>query len=726
MRPERKENVFVGVKTKRDPEYVENRVNNLINEMTIEEKVAQMHQCSSRDLADQESFRQGSIGSVVLAASAFISDREQDPVDAEQLNNIQRIATRESRLGIPVLFGRDVIHGYRTVFPIPLGQAGSWDPELVEKAAGIAAREAAADGVRWTFAPMLDIARDPRWGRIAEGFGEDPHLVSVMASASVGGFQGEDPAGRARVAACAKHYAAYGAVEGGRDYNSAELTERTLHDVYLPPFAAAVKAGVATIMTAFNDLGGVPGTVNRYLIEDVLRRGWGFQGFVVSDWNAVAELVKHGVAADAREAAARAVLSGVDMDMVSGSYLQHLAALVHEGSVPISAINESVRRILKLKFLLGLFEQDYTDSDNAKGVILCEDHLACARELARKSITLLKNNESILPIAKECRKLAVVGPLAEARRDLYGSWAPDGRERDVLSIAEAIRMAAPNSMEILSGTNGAEVAIDMARRADLTIAVVGESPFRSGEAHSIASLDLPPGQLDLVKALYETGTPLILVVLAGRPLSIEWIVKHVEAILWAWQPGIQGGEALAEIIFGAVNPSGKLPVTFPRTVGQIPIYYNHKLTGRPLDAAERTGSRYLDLPGSPLFPFGYGLSYTMFSYANLVVYPAKLAQTDEIKISVEVENSGALPGEEITQLYVRDLVGSVAQPVKELKGFQRVALSPGERRRISFTLAAPDLSFTGLDGKRRVEPGGFAVWVGPDSSRGLEGRFDLT
>ncbi|MEM0308839.1 MAG: glycoside hydrolase family 3 N-terminal domain-containing protein, partial [Thermofilaceae archaeon] len=601
----------------------------------------------------------------------------------------------------------------------------------------IAAREASAEGVKWTFAPMLDIARDPRWGRIAEGFGEDPYLASVMAWAAVKGFQGErlssDPE---RIAACAKHYVAYGAAEGGRDYNTVDISERTLREVYLPPFKSAVAAGVATVMSAFNDLCGVPASANEFTLRRVLKGEWGFRGFVVSDWNAVGELIQHGIAADGAEAARLAVEAGVDMDMVSDLYRRHLAELVRRGVVPESLIDEAVRRVLRVKFLLGLFENPYADPERARRVVKCSEHVEAALEIARKCIVLVKN-EGVLPLSKSLRRIAVIGPLADDRDAVLGCWRALGDPGDAVSVLEGVRRKVGSATEVLyakgcdvssQDRSGFAEAVEAAKRSDAVVLVVGESADMSGEAASRAHLDLPGVQEELVKTVWEAvggRIPVVMVVMSGRPLTIKWAAEHIPAIVVAWHLGVRAGDAVADVLFGDYNPGGKLPVTWPRAVGQVPIYYNHKRTGRP-PSAERFTSKYIDEDWRPLFPFGHGLSYTRFEYSDLRVEPEKVEPGGTVTISFELANAGEREGDEVAQLYVRDVVASVTRPVMELKGFKRVTLKPGERRRIVFKLPTQLLAFYGRDMKPRIEAGLYEVMVGSSSADiRLKGSFEV-
>lgn len=703
---------------------IEARVERLLSQMTLPEKIGQMNQTMRLHDGLKEAVRQGQVGSSIFANSAWAGKDNPAPANAELANEYQHLAVTESRLGIPLLLGRDVIHGHRTVFPIPLGQAAAWNPALTEQAAAVAAREASSEGIKWTFTPMLDIARDPRWGRIAEGFGEDPHLSSALAAAAVRGYQGSDFSAPDKLAACVKHYAGYGAAEGGRDYDRGDFSTATLRDLYLPPFKAAVEAGVATLMSGFHDFAGVPVAASRFLLTDILRCEWGFAGLVVSDWNAVAELVQHGVAEDEAEAAQKAVLAGVDLDMVSGAYWQHLGGLVQSGRVSPAVIDAAVRRILRVKFLAGLFERPYTDPQRAGQAQLAPESRALARRFAQESMVLLKNEHQVLPIVPGApRRVAVLGPLANAQAELFGAWTLDGQGSDVTSIAQALRAGAPAGCEVILPSGFVDEDLFRAAQADLAVVVVGEHPQRSGEAASISSLELPAGQRQLVQSVCDLGVPVVLVVVAGRPLAIAHEAAQAAAVLYAWHPGLEGGPALADLLFGRAVPSGRLPVSFPRRTGQVPVYYNRRSTGRPAGGRFTTG--YIDLPVEPLYPFGFGLSYTTFRYDDLVLSGGAAWGEQGGQISAAVTNCGALAGTETAQLYVRDRVGSVTRPLRELKGFERVALQPGETRRVQFDLHPQDLQFTRLDGTWGWEPGRFEVWVGPDSTRGLHGEFDL-
>jgi beta-glucosidase len=711
------------------------RVDALVQRMTLDEKIGQMSQSTSMatPLSDniREEIRHGRWGSFLNAGGS-----------AERAE-AQRIARHETRLGIPLLFGRDVIHGYRTIFPIPLGQAASWDPELIRQAARIAAAEVAREGIRWVFAPMLDVARDPRWGRIAESPGEDPYLGAAIGAAIVRGFQGESLADPSSVAACAKHYAAYGAVEAGRDYNSVWLPELLLRDVYLRPFHAAVNAGVASMMTSFNTLNGVPATGNRFLIGDVLRREWEYGGMVVSDYNAVHEMISHGYAADGADAALEAVLAGVDMEMVSTDYFDHLKSLVERGRIDSKLIDDAVRHILRLKFRLGLFDE--TIPAPAESRVTAES-LAVAKQLAAESAVLLQNKGDLLPLSGSLRLVAVVGPLADSPTDQMGTWVLDGRPEDVQTPLAALRkelgearvLFAPglrNSRD--TSREGFAAALDAARRADVVLFFLGEEQILSGEARSRAFLDLPGAQDSLVAEIAALGKPMAAVILAGRPLTFHETAARVNAVLYSFHPGSMGGPALADLLFGRATPSGKLTVTFPRTVGQVPIYYAHLSTGRPApqnaagipigNPAQPEGytSKYIDVDFTPEYPFGYGMSYTRFDYSNLKLSSPAIEGAGSITISADIANAGNRDGTEVVQLYIRDLVASVAQPVRLLKGFQRVSLGPGEKRTVSFTLDAAALAFYNQHNQLITEPGRFQIWIAPDSTRGVEGEFTV-
>jgi beta-glucosidase len=706
---------------------IEKKIDALIKQMTLEEKLGQLQQLDGH--ADGnfrpehvELARKGLLGSTLNVRGT------------KKVNELQRAAVEQSRLKIPLLFGFDVIHGYRTIFPIPLGEAASWDPAAVERAAAIAAAEASAAGIRWTFAPMVDIARDARWGRIAEGAGEDPYLGSVMARARVHGFQGGDYSAPDRVLACAKHWVAYGAAEAGRDYNTTDVSEATLREVYFPPFKAALDAGVGTFMSAFNDLNGVPTSANPFTLTRVLREEWKFDGIVVSDYESVKELMNHGLAADEMEAARAGLSAGVDLEMVSRLYNKHGAQLVREGKLSQKTIDEAVRRILRIKFRLGLFEKPYADEARERAVIFSPEHIAAARLVAARSMVLLKNERETLPISKSLRSVAVIGPLADDRANLIGSWSGDGKAEDAVTLLEGIKSKAGSGMKVsyskgceISGdsTEGFAEAVRAARESDAVIVAVGESADLSGEAASRSSLDLPGRQLDLVKALIGTGKPVAVVLMNGRPLTINWVAENAPAILETWFAGTQAGNAIADVLFGDASPGGKLPVTFPRAVGQLPLYYNHKSTGRPPDPNNKYTSKYLDVQWTPLFPFGHGLSYTEFRLTDLRLSARSIKSDGRLMVTVEVENVGKRAGDEVVQLYIRDVVASRTRPVKELKGFERVTLRPGEKRRVEFGLTPEHLGFYNRDMRFVVEPGEFKVTAGTSSVGGLEASFTV-
>ena len=712
---------------------VETRVERILSEMTLAEKIGQMNQVSAGgDVAQYaDALRKGQIGSIL------------NEVDPAKINEFQRIAVEESRLGIPLLVGRDVIHGFHTVFPIPLGLAATFDPALVEEGARVAAIEATAQGVRWTFSPMLDIARDPRWGRIAEGSGEDPYLDARMAEAMVHGYQGRE-ADSTSMAACIKHFVGYGAAEGGRDYNSTFLTERQLRNTYLPPFEAAVKAGAMTLMTSFNDNDGVPSTGNTFVVKDVLRGEWGFDGLVVTDWNSMGEMINHGFGEDRKDVAEKAVNAGVDMDMMTYGFLSHLEELVKSGAVKEKTINQAVRNILRVKVMLGLFDNPYVDVDAAAAVQYAPAHLASAQKTVEESAILLKN-DGVLPLGKGLRIL-VTGPLADAPHDQLGTWAFDGEKAHTVTPLKALRERFPGQVDYVPGlrfsrekrSSFADV-VAAARRADVVLAFLGEEAILSGEAHSLADLNLQGSQSELLAALKTAGKPVVAVVMAGRPLTIERDLPNVNGLLYSFHPGTMGGPALANLLFGDVNPSGKTPITFLRTVGQAPLYYSHNMTGRPyngetlledipLEAGQTSlgnTSYYLDYGAYPLFPFGFGLSYTSFAYSGIGLDKEAYKADETLRVNFTLTNTGAFDGTEVAQVYVRDLVGSITRPVKELKAFERVSLKAGETRSLTIEIPVQELAFVGLDGEKKVEAGEFLLWVAGDSASGEAIRFKV-
>ena len=714
---------------------VERRVDSLLSRMTLSEKIGQMNQVSAGGEVSNyaDALRKGQVGSIL---------NEVDPV---KVNEFQRISVEESRLGIPLLVARDVIHGFHTVFPIPLGLASTFDPALVEEGARVAAVEATGQGVRWTFSPMLDIARDPRWGRIAEGSGEDPWLDARMAEAMVYGYQGRQ-LDATSMAACIKHFAGYGAAEGGRDYNSTFLTERQLRNVYLPPFEAAVKAGAMTLMTSFNDNDGVPSTGNVFLVKDVLRGEWGFDGLVVTDWNSMGEMINHGFGESRKDVAQKSLEAGVDMDMMTYGYLSHLEELVRSGAVKESDIDQAVRNILRVKFLLGLFEDPYVDVEAGKTVQYAPEHLAAAQKTAEESAILLKN-DGILPLdPASVRNILVTGPLADAPHDQLGTWVFDGEPAHTVTPLRALQERFPGKVTYVPGLVFSrerkarfDDVVAAARRADVVLAFLGEEAILSGEAHSLADLNLKGSQSELLAALHATGKPVVATVMAGRPLTIERDLPHCRALLYAFHPGTMGGPALANLLLGDVNPSGKAPVTFLRTVGQVPLYYSHTMTGRPYNgetllddiplSAGQTSlgntSYYLDYGAYPLFPFGYGLSYTTFAYSDITLDQETYPTDGTVKVTFTLANTGKRSGTEVVQVYVRDLVGSITRPVKELKHFERITLDPGESRTVSVGIPVQDLAFVGLDGVKKVEPGEFQLWVAGDSASGTPVTFEV-
>jgi beta-glucosidase len=713
----------------------EQQIDSLIVRMTLEEKAGQLSQFSG-------GWNNGSTNSTVTAEQRTMVKEGKvgsflNVFGSEITRELQCIAVEESRMKIPLLYGFDVIHGFRTTFPIPLAEASSWDPSAVEKADRIAATEAAAAGIHWTFAPMVDIARDPRWGRIAEGSGEDPYLGSVMARAHVKGFQGENGSGGDAILACVKHYAAYGGAEGGRDYNTVDISERSLRETYLPPFKAALDAGVATFMSSFNEIAGVPSTGNRMLLTDILRREWGFKGFVVSDWTSIPEMRAHGIAATDEEAGMLAVTAGTDMDMVGGVYLRYLPALVREGKVSEQTVNEAVRRVLRVKFQLGLFDDPYRycNAEKERTLIYNDANRAAARAMARRSIVLLKNGRNVLPLKKDIRSIALIGPLADDHENPLGPWAQVGRPSDVVTVLEGLKTVAAPSCKI-TYVRGCEVVDSLPKRdftkvltaangADVVIMVLGESSDMTGEAASRSNLDLPGEQEGLLRAVCAIGKPVVLVLMNGRPLTLPWAADHCDAIVESWFLGVQTGNAIADVVFGDYNPSGKLPVSFPRAVGEVPVYYNYKNTGRPTNSYNRFTSKYIDAPSTPLYPFGFGLSYTTFSYKDLALSSKKIGTDGIVRVTVNVTNSGNRYGEETVQMYIRDVAGSVTRPVKELRGFKKIALKPGETKSVEFALEPNDLAMYNREMKWVVEPGSFKVFVGTNSAENLEDEFEV-
>lgn len=709
---------------------IDQRVEELLSQMTLEEKIGQMNQVSG-GYQFSDMIREGGVGSIL------------NIVDPVEINAVQRIAVEESRLGIPILVSRDVIHGFRTIFPIPLGMAATFDPAIVEQGARVAAIEATASGVRWTFSPMLDIARDSRWGRVAEGSGEDPYLDVQMGVAMVKGYQGDDYSDPTCMAACVKHFVGYGAAEGGRDYNTAMISERALRNTYFPAFKACIDAGALTLMTSFNDVDGVPSTGNSWLLQDVLREEWGFEGMVVTDWNSSGEMVAHGFAEDLKDATRLSINAGVDMDMMSFGYIQYVKELVEEGKIKVETIDNAVRNILRVKFQLGLFENPYVDESLARQVAYAPEHLAAAKQCAVESAILLQNNNKVLPL-KDAKRILVTGPMADAKYEQLGTWAFDGEEAYTVTPLDALRkdydvVYVPGTTYSRdSSTAGIPEAVAAARGVDAVVVCVGEEAILSGEAHCLSQINLQGAQSELIKALNTTGKPIVVVVIAGRALTIERDLAECDAMLYSFHPGTMGGEAIADLITGRAVPSGKAPMTFLRDAGQAPFYYNHPMTGRPNNGTEtllndipiKAGqtslgctSYYLDTGYGPLFPFGYGLSYTTFEYSNITIDKSKYAVGDTIVVEYDLTNSGEYDATETVQLYVRDLVGSVVRPVKELKRFERVTLKAGETKHCRFDLPVEDLAYWNFDMEYVVEPGNFDLWVAGDSASGEALRF---
>ncbi|WP_109098770.1 glycoside hydrolase family 3 N-terminal domain-containing protein [Aquimarina sp. AU58] len=712
---------------------IEHKIDSLMALMTLEEKIGQTVLYSSGaditgpvlDKNYVEYLKKGQVGAIFNATGSAYTRK------------LQKIAVEETRLGIPLLFGYDVIHGYKTIFPIPMGEASSWDLELMEKSARIAAIEASVEGLHWTFAPMVDIARDPRWGRISEGAGEDTYLGSLIAKARVKGFQGNDLSNKNTILACAKHYAAYGAAQAGRDYHTVDMSMNTLRNVYLPPFKAALDAGAATFMTSFNELNGIPATGNTFLLDQVLRKEWGFNGFVVTDYTSINEMVPHGYAEDLKHAGELAMNAGVDMDMQGGVYKNYMKQSIQEGKIEESRLNKAVKDILRLKYKLGLFEDPYkycNEEQEAK-VILNDNHLEAARDAARKSIVLLKNKDEVLPLHKE-KKIALIGPLANDEFHIIGNWAAHGnREGVAVSVKEALEakeslFTYAKGCEVVEGdTSNFAEAVKTAEHADVVVMVMGELENMSGEAASRTSIKLPGHQQELIAEIKKTGKPIVLVLLNGRPLDLSWENETVDAIVEAWFPGTSGGHAITDVLFGDYNPSGKLTVTFPRNIGQIPVFYNMKNTGRPVDlegANPRFVSRYLDVDNSPLFPFGYGLSYTTFKYSDVTLDSNVLTPNSKLKITASITNTGNYDGEEIAQLYIKDRFGSITRPVKELKGFKKVFLKKGETKTIEFILTANDLKFYDSTINFVNEKGDYDLFVGGSSDQKFTHQFSFS
>ena len=728
------------------PDPTEAKIDDLLKKMTLEEKIGQLVQYNGSwditgpaptggDKAKYDHLKNGRVGSML------------NVVSAKATREAQELAVN-SRLGIPLIFGYDVIHGYQTIFPVPLGESASWDLDAIKLSAQVAAAESAAAGIHWTFAPMVDISRDARWGRIMEGAGEDPYLGSKIAVARVQGFQGDDLSDDNTIAACAKHFAGYGFSEAGRDYNTVDISERTLWEVVFPPFQACVDAGVATFMNSFNEIGGVPATGSKFLQRDILKEQWGFDGFIVSDWGSIAEMINHGVARDKRDAAKIAIQAGSDMDMEGYCYINELEGLVNAGEVDLAKIDDAVRRVLRIKFRLGLFDDPfkYCNEEKEKTVIGAAEHLAAARDVARKSIVLLKNDKNLLPLKKEGQTIAVIGPLAADKDAPLGSWRAHAVEGSAVSVLEGIQYKLGSSQTVMHA-EGAKLSIGkrnflfemtinetdksgfaeaekLAKQVDVVVLAIGEDAWQSGEARSQVDIGLAGVQQELLEKIVAANPNTVVVLMNGRPLALPWMAENAPAIVEAWHLGSESGNAIADVLFGDYNPSGKLPVSFPRHVGQVPLYYSQKNTGRPsTEPGMVFWSHYTDERNDALFPFGHGLSYTDFAYSNLVLSAPSIGMDETINISVTVKNTGKVAGKETVQLYVRDLVGSTTRPVRELKGFEQIELQAGESRTVSFSLSAKDLAFWTLDEKWAAEPGDFEVFVGGSSTADLKGKF---
>lgn len=719
--------LFVGLICYSQQKSIDQRVEELLQKMTLEEKIGQLNQYTGDNTVTgpltinpnkQQEIKEGKIGSML------------NVIGWKYTRQYQELAM-QSRLKIPLLFGLDVIHGHKTTFPLPLAEAASWDLKAMELSARIAAIEAAASGIHWTFAPMVDISRDPRWGRVMEGAGEDTYLGSKIAFARVKGFQGNKLGDLDAVMACAKHFAAYGAASGGRDYNSVDMSDRMLWETYLPPFKAAVDANVATFMNAFNDINGIPATANKYIQRDILKGKWNYQGFVVSDWGSIGEMVAHGYCKDNKEAAEKAILAGSDMDMESNAYRFNLAQLVAENKVPMSIVDEAVKRILRKKFELGLFDDPFKfcNKERQEKALNNPEHAKIARDIAAKSIVLLKNEKQVLPLSKETKTIAFIGPMVKPKRINHGFWAVDLKDVDstyIVSQWEGLQNKVGKKAKLLYAKGcgvedmskaGFQEAVDVANQADVVILSIGERWNMSGEAKSRSNLQLPGVQEDLIKELQKTGKPIVILINAGRPLIFNWTADNMPTIVYTWWLGSEAGNAIADVLFGDYNPSGKLPMSFPRTEGQIPIYYNHFSTGRPSINEDKVyKSAYIDLPNSPKFPFGYGLSYTTFSYGNLKLSKTKMTSAETLEVSMTLTNTGKFAGEEVVQLYLQDKFGSVVRPIIELKDFQKVKLQAGETKTLTFVIDNEKLAFYNHALEFKSEPGTFNLMIGSSSS----------
>lgn len=727
---------------------IKQKVDSVLALMTVTEKIGQLNMYSSfwdatgpapkedRAKNKYDHLKKGWVGAILNAK------------DAENIRQLQRIAVEDTRLGIPLIFGYDVIHGFKTISPIPLAEAASWDLKAIEKSARIAAIEASASGINWTFAPMVDITRDARWGRVMEGSGEDPYLGSKIAIARINGFQGENLSDRHTIAACAKHFAAYGFAEAGKEYNTVDIGTATLHNMVLPPFKTAAENGVKTFMNSFNDLNGIPVTASKELQRSILKGQWGFKGVVVSDWASIRELISWGYAKDASEAAKQAIIAGSDMDMEGYVYINELNKLVEKGAIDMGLIDEAVSRILTLKFELGLFDNPfkYCDEKEPNQIIGQPNHQEAVLDMAKKSIVLLKNNTGLLPLKKEGQSIALIGPLANDKNSPLGNWRGATEAHSAISVLEGMTSLSKSTISFAKGpelvigetsfasevqinmTNkkGLNAAVALAKTVDVVVMVLGEHGFQSGEARSRTKLDLPGLQQELLEAVYEVNKNIVLIINSGRPLALTWAEEHIPSILMAWQLGTQAGNAIAQTVFGDYNPGGKLPMTVPRHVGQLPLYYNFKNTGRPINTENNVfWSHYIDSDNAPLYPFGYGLSYTSFKYNQLRTDKVQYNSKDTIIVSVDLTNTGAYDGREVVQLYIRDITSSVIRPVRELKGFQHLDLKQGESKTVTFELSRTELGFYDTEGKFIVEPGDFDIFVGGDSSTTLSTRITI-
>ena len=730
---------------------IEQKVDSVLALMTLQEKIGQMNQYNGswdvtgpasgvNDKEKEKRLRNGGVGSMLNVLSV------------KATREAQKMVMENTRLKIPLLIGYDVIHGFKTIFPIPLGESASWDLEIMNKSAAVAASEASAYGIHWTFAPMIDVSRDARWGRVMEGSGEDPYLTAKIGVARIQGFQGDDLSKNNTIAACAKHFAGYGFAEAGRDYNTVNVGEYELHNTILPPFKAAAEAGVATFMNSFNEIDGIPATGHKGLQRDILKGDWNWDGFVVSDWGSIAEMIAHGFATDKKHATDIAVNAGSDMDMESYAYEAHIEALVEEGKIDEKLLDDAVRRILRIKFRLGLFDDPYRycNEDREKNEMYTKENRAFSREVAKKSMVLLKNESNLLPLAKTGKAIAVIGPLADDKDTPLGNWRAKGGRDTAVSLLEGIKNAVPKTTKVTyaegcsivtdkgigstfllplnfntTDKTGFEEAVNIAKNADVVVLAIGEMALQTGEGRSQTDIGFAGVQQELLEAILKVNKNVVITLMNGRPMDISWAAKNVPAILECWHLGSESGNAIADVLFGDYNPSGKLPVSFPHHVGQEPLYYNQKMTGRPNSPKHVTFSGYRDAPKEALYPFGYGLSYTTFEYKNLKLDKNEIPVNGEIQASVEVSNTGLKDGEEVVQLYLRDMVGSLTRPIKELKGFQKIMLKAGETKMVNFTIDAEILQFYTINKKWEVEPGDFNLWIGTDSKALLKSSFKV-